>query len=344
MSPKVLPLLMTLALVGSIACGPSQDDIRRIADEQIATALSRLPTETPVPTSTAQPTATPITLPPSLTPPSTATPQPTATPLVMPATATPQPTATPLVLPPAPTPQPTPTPFRLPPTAAPEPTPTVQPTAVPEPSPEFGDVYIQVSPGVFRIETVLGEGSGWLIDRNLILTNYHHVGLFKKVTVRQRKKNPFVATVVGIDVVRDIALLQVPDFPVLEEPIFPLPMGAVTPADTDTFVMSMGYPNLEIFSDDTVGEATNRIAIFSNIVTLESTSVLNIVIDSPIMPGDTGGPILNAQGRVLGMVRAAQNPQGEGQEAGDGYLGIHIDEIRAVLPQLRAGESRLDSP
>lgn len=95
------PLLLSIVLVTTMllaACGLTEEDARQVADEQVRTALSALPTPsqslalTPQPQPTPQPTATPMVLQ------STATPQPTATPAPTP---TPQPLSAPL---PSPTP------------------------------------------------------------------------------------------------------------------------------------------------------------------------------------------------------------------------------------------------
>ena len=95
----IRPALLSFVLVATTlitACGLTEDEARRVADERIQSALSALPTPTQFPTMTPQPQPTP---------------QPTPTPIVLPPTATPQPTATPA---PTPTPQPISTPLPSP--------------------------------------------------------------------------------------------------------------------------------------------------------------------------------------------------------------------------------------
>ena len=140
-------LVVGLLLAG-MACSTSNNDIRRVANESVATALAALPTVTPAPTVTPQPTPSPLAIPATPTPfilPPLPTPVPTATPFTFPPTVTPQPTTTPQ---PTATPQPTLAPVVFPPT----PTPT--PTSTPTPSSPTGLTAVggQVSgPGVFQL-------------------------------------------------------------------------------------------------------------------------------------------------------------------------------------------------
>ena len=61
-------------------------------------------------------------------------------------------------------------------------------------------------------------------------------------------------------------------------------------------------------------------------------------MDAPVDPGDSGGPVLDANGDLVGMVRASFGT-GTGRHIGTNY-SVHIDEIRAALPDLRNGVSR----
>ena len=85
-----LGLILVLAvgtLLATIGCTRSDAEVRRLAQEGVATALVALPTLTPRPTATPQPTATPLTFPPTVTPvtfPPPPTPQPTPTPVTFP--------------------------------------------------------------------------------------------------------------------------------------------------------------------------------------------------------------------------------------------------------------------
>ena len=178
----VVTILVGALPVLLLACSPSDDEIGRVVDARVSTALAQVPTETLAPTVTPVPilpTVRPITLPPTPTPQPTATPQSTAAPRP---THTPLPTQAPLpTVVPLPTLVPLPTYTLVPthtplPTSAPAPTytpyptftplPTLRPlptytplptptsTPVPVPLAEFGDgffrVGIDILPGTYR--------------------------------------------------------------------------------------------------------------------------------------------------------------------------------------------------
>ena len=312
-----MPRLVALVLVLSFllaACGPSDEDVLRIADERIAAALTAVPT----PTVPAQPT-----------PPPTATPQPTSTP---------QPTATPF---PTPTPQPAATPA---PTATPQPTPTLVPTATPQPVVEFSAVYQRVWPSVFYLESPTAFGTGWLVEDGFLLTNEHVVTGHATMTVRQADpgSQTFTAAVVAADAQRDIALLTFNTSAVqLREDAAPLEMGTVSADDIARPLMALGYSSTLPAADGSVDSAAANVGVLSHIVEFADTNLgLNLEMDVPVDPGDSGGPVVDEFGRVLGMTRAVRESTSGGQRVVGTFYAVHIDEIRDALPALRRGESR----
>ena len=68
----------------------------------------------------------------------------------------------------------------------------------------------------------------------------------------------------------------------------------------------------------------------------------NLKIDMAVDPGDSGGPKLNAEGLVVGMVRSVRITFG-GQRVEGTFYAIHVAEIRDALVELKQGRSRLQS-
>ena len=317
----VLPAVL---MVTTPACGPSEEDIDRRIVEGVRAELAQIPTLTPITLPTPLPTATPVAL---------ATPRPTVTP---------QPSPTPPVILPSPTPitfPPTVTPIVLPPT----PTPVVLPfTPTPHPILDFNQVYQESWPSVFLIQIPNGRGSGWLIEPGLILTNEHVIKGSSRITVRQASNPPFSATVVAFDSWRDVALLRFdPKRARLPRAATPLPLGQARDRDIASPLLGLGYSNTDIKFDGTVGLATANVGVLSQIKDLGGSRLgMNLVLDAPHDPGDSGGPVLDSGGAVVGMIRAAQVKTSSGQRVVGTFYAVHIDEIRAILPALKRGESR----
>ena len=246
----------------------------------------------------------------------------TATPVTFPNTPTPAPTATP---------QPTPAPIRFPSTATPQPPPA-----------NFSDVFAEYVHGVFRIEPSSGMGTGWLIEPGLILTNHHVVEGSTIVSVRQYQQSLFTAKVLAVDEPRDIALLSFDVSQTFLDPMAkPLPTGLAYLSDIASSMMAMGYSGgLTPSEDGTVGPATANIGVLSGIVNFTFFDVGNLVIDAAVDPGDSGGPVLNLDGEVVGMTRAAQVSSGSGQRVVGTFYAVDWREIRDALPNLKRGISR----
>ena len=309
-------IVISAGTAGCAAAGPSEADVQQIVDARVATAVAEVPTVTPAPIIA---TATPVTFPNTPTP---VTFPNTPTPVTFPNTPTPAPTATP---------QPTPAPIRFPSTATPQPPPA-----------NFSDVFAEYVHGVFRIEPSSGMGTGWLIEPGLILTNHHVVEGSTIVSVRQYQQSLFTARVLAVDEPRDIALLSFDVSQTFLDPMAkPLPTGLAYLSDIASSMMAMGYSGgLTPSEDGTVGPATANIGVLSGIVHFTFYDVDNLVIDAAVDPGDSGGPVLNLDGEVVGMTRAAQVSSGSGQRVVGTFYAVDWREIRDALPNLKRGISR----
>ena len=207
---------------------------------------------------------------------------------------------------------------------------------------DLNALYRRVWPAVFYIDPTNGQhGAGWLLEPGLIVTAAHLVEGQEQVIVRQAAAPTFVAVVVGRDARRDVALLR---YDVGRAQLSPgaaaLPLGDATIDDIATDLLALGYSGSGVKREGAVGSPKANAGILSQITNFGPESYgRNLEMDAAIDPGDSGGPVLNGAGEVVGMVRAAaRRSEGGGMVVGTFYA-VHADEIRAALAEIRSGQS-----
>ncbi|MEK7281644.1 MAG: trypsin-like peptidase domain-containing protein, partial [Chloroflexota bacterium] len=186
------------------------------------------------------------------------------------------------------------------------------------------ELTAKVRAAVVRIETNLVSGSGSIIDSNgLILTNNHVIKDAKEIKVFLDDGTSFTGTVLGRDLVRDLAVvkIQAQGLPVLE-------LGDMSQVPLGTDVMVLGYPLGSTSLTVTKGIAS---AFKSD----TGRNIAWVQTDSAVNPGNSGGPLFNLQGQVIGMVSAKIISFGV-ENVG---FAISVDTIKLYLDRLKAGET-----
>jgi Do/DeqQ family serine protease len=166
------------------------------------------------------------------------------------------------------------------------------------------------------------SGSGVIVDpKGYILTNNHVIENAREITVRLSDSRKFSATLVGRDPKTDLAVLKVEA---------PAALPAAELADSDRlrvgqWAIAIGNP-FGLDRTVTVGiiSATARTRV--GVATYENF----IQTDASINPGNSGGPLLNVDGKVIGINTAIV---ASGQGIG---FSIPINEAKAVMAQLIA--------
>ena len=165
-----------------------------------------------------------------------------------------------------------------------------------------------------------GSGSGFIIDpAGYILTNYHVIEGADRLTVTLGDGRAFRAAVVGIDPAIDVALLRIPS----REPLPVAPLGRSETLRVGEWVCAIGNP-LGYIHSVTVGV----VSFLGRKIFDQSLDAL-IQTDAAITFGNSGGPLINSRGEVVGMATAIST------EASNIGFAIPIDQIVAVLPQLQ---------
>jgi S1-C subfamily serine protease len=175
-------------------------------------------------------------------------------------------------------------------------------------------------------------GSGFVIDRDgHILTNAHVVDGAQKIEVtlgNTDSSQPVSAEVVGKDPSTDVALLKV-DAPSNE--LHPLPLGDSSEVSVGDPVVAIGNP----FALDRTATAGIVSALQREIRAPNGFTINDVIqTDAAINPGNSGGPLLDGQGRVIGINSQIESPNGGGN-VGIGFA-VPINTVRQVSQQLLA--------
>lgn len=221
----------------------------------------------------------------------------------------------------------------------PEPTPGTTPGVAPEP---LSRMIERVRPAVVKITNDYdgGQGSGVIFKtegmNGYIITNYHVVNNTINAGVTVRDTTQYSGTVIGIDEMRDLAVVRIccGEFPAVGfEDSLNLNVGDP--------VVAIGYPygNLQPVAAEgpgrviVPGTATVTQGIVSAFRYNTSRDRELIQTDTPINPGNSGGPLLTTGGEIVGI-------NTWGFEPSDG-LGYAVSEatIQEHLPDLLAGAS-----
>ena len=183
-----------------------------------------------------------------------------------------------------------------------------------------------------------GQGSGFIVDnQGHILTNNHVIDNAQSVDVTLWNKKKFKATVLDVDRVHDLALLQIHDAQNLQ----PVTLSDSTNLVVGQRVYAIGNP----FGFS--GTMTRGIISAIRSVELPSGNRIEDAIqtDASVNPGNSGGPLLNSHGDVIGITTMiASNPNGGAdQSAGIGFA-IPVSTAKAVLEDfMRYGRTRRPS-
>jgi S1-C subfamily serine protease len=169
-------------------------------------------------------------------------------------------------------------------------------------------------------------GSGFVIDKaGHIVTNYHVVEGARSVDVSFSDNESRRAQIVGVDPSTDVAVLQV-NAP--SRALAPLQLGNSDEVHVGDAVVAIGNPfGLERTVTAGIVSALQRVIQAPNSYSIDHV----IQTDAPINKGNSGGPLLNAQGRVIGVNSQIQSETGG--NVGIGFA-VPIDTVKTVAAQL----------
>ncbi|WP_373478432.1 S1C family serine protease [Geminocystis sp.] len=157
---------------------------------------------------------------------------------------------------------------------------------------ELEKLISNIIPSVVKVQTNFGDATGFILTKNgLIITNRHVVSRSNKAQITFYDKTKVEAVVVRRDTNADIAVLSVGN---LSAQLKPLPICYQKYPNLGESVIAIGNP-LSLSNTITRG-------IVSGIRETESQTLIQT--DAAVNPGNSGGPLLNKYGEVVGVVNA----------------------------------------
>lgn len=195
----------------------------------------------------------------------------------------------------------------------------------------FINIYDQVNPSVVNISVGVGQGSGFVYDNEgHIVTNNHVVEGARQVEVFFTDGTILPATVIGTDPSSDLAVIKVNT---ANAPLKAVELGDSDALRVGQIVAAIGSPfGLESSMTTGIISALNRLYPSSASPDGSQFNIPDIIqTDAAINPGNSGGPLLDLNGRVIGVNSAIESPvRGS---SGIGYA-IPANIVRTIVPQL----------
>jgi S1-C subfamily serine protease len=212
------------------------------------------------------------------------------------------------------------------------------------------EVYEQIRPAVVEITSTVsarspfgpsaeGVGSGIVIDeqgideQGLILTNYHVIADADNLEVTFADGTAVPAQVVGRDPGNDLAVIRAD---VTDEKLTPAPLGDSDAVQVGDAVLAIGTPfNLEGTLTQGIVSALDR-----TYASEDGTRPIRNMIqtDAAVNPGNSGGPLLDCQGEVIGINTLLENPTGDRVNVGVAFA-VPINTAERFLSDMLAGET-----
>jgi putative serine protease PepD len=197
----------------------------------------------------------------------------------------------------------------------------------------IGDIYKRVSTGVVFIQAgQSATGSGFVYDdQGHIVTNDHVVEEANSFDVRiGADTKPIPAQLVGKDPSSDLAVLKV-DPGAVKNGLKPLELGDSTALEPGDQTIAIGSPfGLEGTVTSGIVSSLGRTITAPNNFPIADA----IQTDAAINPGNSGGPLLDGNGRVIGV--NSQIKSGSGSNSGVGFA-VPVATIKFVVPQIQTG-------
>lgn len=170
-------------------------------------------------------------------------------------------------------------------------------------------------------------GSGFIISTDgYILTNYHVIEDADSVTVKMYDGTSYDAKIIGGDEGNDIAVLKIE-----ATDLTPAVLGSSGALSVGDGVVTIGNPLGELTFSLTAG----IVSALDRTITTETATMDLIQTDCAINSGNSGGPLFNMYGEVVGIANSKYSNNGSGESSIDNIaFAIPIDNIRGIVDSI----------
>ena len=174
-----------------------------------------------------------------------------------------------------------------------------------------------------------GTGSGFIISEDgYVMTNYHVVEGAEKLTVTTHLGEEHDARLIGSDEINDVALLKVD-----ADGLDPVEIGSSDDLLVGDMVIAIGNPLGELTSTATVGYVSGK----DRSVTTDGTMINMLQTDAAINSGNSGGPLFNMKGQVIGITTAKYSGStGSGASIEGIGFAIPIDDVMGMIEDFKS--------
>ena len=189
-------------------------------------------------------------------------------------------------------------------------------------------ITTQVTTNVWG-QTVVGaaSGSGFVLTSDgYIVTNYHVIEDATSITVQFKNGDTFPAQLVGGEEANDVAVLKID-----AQNLTPVRLGTSSDMVVGEQVAAIGNPLGEMTFSMTCG----YVSALDKPLTIDG-SVINVLqTDAAINSGNSGGPLFNLYGQVIGITNAKYSNNGSSRASIEGIcFAIPIDDVKSILTDL----------
>ena len=175
---------------------------------------------------------------------------------------------------------------------------------------DFSETIKKTLPSIVSVITNHGQASGVFVSAKEVITNYHVVSVASNITILTNSGKSYLASIKFYNETSDLALLEVQ----ASESFQSLKLTSLSDVELGSHVIAIGNPyGLGFSVTEGIISGLNRIG--------PNGLTIYIQTDVPVNPGNSGGPLINIKGEIVGITTfKISNSEGLGFAIGADYV------------------------